>query len=383
MKKFIFAFSFLMFLLPFAARAELVIDVTRGMSQPMPVAIPQFYGTNQLASQIPGVVSADLAGSGLFRPINPAAFAQDVNSMHQSGPRFPEWRATGAQALITGSVIDAGGGKARVEFRLWDVFQQKQVMGMAYTTTNDNWRRIAHIIADEIYKHMTGEEGYFDSRIVYIAESGPYTKRIKRLAIMDQDGANHRYLTDGNALVLTPRFSPTKQQITYMSYERGAPRVYLYDLASGSRQVLGDFPGMTFAPRFSPDGNGTIMSIAQGGNTEIYAMDLRSRSLKRLTNDPSIDTSPSYSPDSKQIVFNSDRGGSQQIYVMNADGSGVTRISFPVGSVSVWRWHVHWPLRPSCCCSMNRLARWMPRYVKSCVVGCAACMMKCTSRLFL
>lgn len=331
MKKIYIAVFVLLAFTPISARAELSVDVTRGMSQPMPVAIPMFYGSGALATQMPGVISADLAGSGLFRPVSPEAFVQDVASIQQNGPRFDEWRATGAQALVTGSVTDAGGGRARVEFRLWDVFQQKQAIGMAYTTTNDNWRRIAHIISDEIYKHMTGEEGYFDSRIVYIAESGPYQKRVKRLAIMDQDGANHRYLTDGRALVLTPRFSPSRQQITYMSYERGAPRVYLYDLATGSRQMLGDFPGMTFAPRFSPDGNKVIMTLAVNGNSDIYELDLGSRTKRRLTSEPSIDTAPSYSPDGRQIVFESDRGGSQQLYIMNADGSGVRRITFGQG----------------------------------------------------
>ena len=334
MKKLLAAALSLICLMPFAANAELHIDVTRGVVQPMPLAIPQFFASGacqDLAAQLPGVVAADLGSSGLFKIIDSQAYVQNAASIQQTGPRFDEWRATGAQALVTGIVTDAGAGRSRVEFRLWDVFQQKQVIGMAYTTTNDNWRRIAHIIADEIYKNMTGENGYFDSRIVYISESGSQKYRVKRLAIMDQDGANQRYLTDGNALVLTPRFSPTRQQITYMSYERGAPRVYLYDLASGSRQLLGDFPGMTFAPRFSPDGNRVVMSMASNGNTDIYDLDLGSRTKRRLTTDPSIDTAPSFSPDGKQITFESDRGGTQQVYVMNADGSGQKRISFGQG----------------------------------------------------
>jgi TolB protein len=328
----VFISLFLMiFLIASTAHAQLRVDVTRGMSEPMPIAMPNFYGTNALATELPDVIKSNLEGSGLFKSINPAAFVQDSNSIQQSGPRFAEWRATGAQALITGTVTDAGAGKSRVEFRLWDVFQQKQAIGMAYTTTNDNWRRIAHIISDEIYKYMTGEEGYFDSRIVYVAESGPAQRRVKRLAIMDQDGANHRYLTDGSSLVLTPRFSPTRQQVAYMSYERGRPRVYLYDLATGSRRMLGDFPGMTFSPRFSPNGNKVVMSLASGGNTDIYELDLGSGSKRRLTSEPGIDTAPSYSPDGSQIVFESDRGGTQQLYVMNSDGSGVKRITFGQG----------------------------------------------------
>jgi len=329
-------------LIPQMARAELRVDITRGTIEPMPIAIPQFYGEGggnaMFASQIPQVVTADLERSGLFKPLNPQAFVQDVNSIHANGPNFGEWRAISTQALVTGSVVSTGDGRARVEFRLWDVFSQKQLIGMAYTTTPDNWRRISHIIADEIYKHLTGENGYFDSRIVYVAESGPATARVKRLAIMDQDGENHKYLTDGRELVLTPRFSPSRQQIAYMSYGPSGPRVYLYDINTGSHELLGNFPNMTFAPRFSPDGNRVAMSMATNGNTDIYVMDLSSRQPRKITSDSSIDTAPSYSPDGSKIVFESDRGGTQQLYIMGADGGGVNRITFGKGRYAnpVW-----------------------------------------------
>jgi TolB protein len=218
------------------------------------------------------------------------------------------------------------------------VLAEQQMTGLAYFTAPVNWRRVSHIIADVIYKRLTGEEGYFDTRIVYVAESGPQNRRVKRLGIMDQDGENHRFLTDGGALVLTPRFSPTTQEITYLSYYGDTPRVYLFNLNTGQQEVLGEFPGMTFAPRFSPDGNQVIMSLAERGNTDIYSMDLRTRRVTRLTNHPAIDTSPSYSPDGRQITFNSDRGGSQQIYVMNADGSNVRRISFNEGRYATPVW---------------------------------------------
>ncbi len=331
MKKILPLLVTLFVILSGAAHAELRVTVDNPTLNPVPIAITNFSGGSGLGAQIPQVVTDDLVGTGLFRAVNPAAFVQDSASIAQGGPRFAEWRATGAQGLITGTAVDSGGGKTRVEFRLWDVYGQSQMIGMAYTTTNENWRRIAHIISDEIYKRLTGEEKYFDSRIVYVAESGPATRRTKRLAIMDYDGANHRYLTDGGALVLTPRFSPARQQIAYMSYERGSPRVYLYDLATGSRQVLGDFPGMTFAPRFSPDGGKVAMSLALNGNSDIYELDLGSRSKRKLTNESGIDTSPSYAPDGRQIVFESDRGGTQQLYTMNSDGSNVKRITFGKG----------------------------------------------------
>ena len=324
-----------------SVHAELRIDITSGKVEPMPIAIPAFPGGSPSESEagrdIAGVVSADLERSGLFRPIDSRSFIQNV-SLADAQPRFPDWRQINAQALVTGSVQTQGDGRLRVEFRLWDVFAEQQLTGYGYTTTQQNWRRIAHIIADEIYKRITGEEGYFDTRIVYVAESGPSAKRIKRLSIMDQDGANNRFLTDGHALVLTPRFSPTAQEITYLSYSSGAPRVYLFNIDTGQQEVVGDFPGMTFAPRFSPDGNRVILSRAENGSTNLYVLDLRTRRATRLTDSQAIDTSPCFSPDGSKIVFNSDRGGSQQLYVMNSDGSGVKRISFGSGKYGTPVW---------------------------------------------
>jgi TolB protein len=243
-----------------------------------------------------------------------------------------------AQALVSGKVETQGDGRLKVEFRLWDVFAEEQMIGFAYFSAPSGWRRIGHIISDAIYKRLTGEEGYFDTRIVYISESGPQDRRMKRLAIMDQDGENHRFLTEGAEIVLTPRFSPNSQEITYVSYVGNVPRIYLFNLNTRQQEVLGDFPGMSFAPNFSPDGNRVIMSLANDGNSDIHTMDLRTREVRRLTRDPSIDISPSFSPDGRRVVFNSDRGGSQQLYVMNADGSNVQRISFGEGRYATPVW---------------------------------------------
>lgn len=322
------------------ARAELRIDITRGVVEPLPIAIVDFQGEGQsvdIGRNISQVVSADLERSGLFRPLDKASFIQKADSL-QVQPRFPDWRVIGAQALVSGTATMQADGRLKVEFRLWDVFAEQQMTGLAYYTTPANWRRIAHIVADAIYKRITGEDGYFDTRIVYIAESGPQNRRQKQLAIMDQDGANHRFLTDGKVLVLTPRFSPTTQEITYLAYFNNRPRVYLLNIDTGQQEVLGDFPGMTFAPRFSPDGNGIVMSMARDGNSDVYVMDLRTRRVKRLTNHPGIDTSPSYSPDGRQVVFNSDRGGSQQLYVMDSEGGNVRRISFGDGRYATPVW---------------------------------------------
>lgn len=325
-----------------SARADLTVNVTSGTPEPLPIAVSPFFadaGADQvIATDMPRVIEANLERTGLFKPLNARSFIQTPESLVKDGPRFSEWRAVNGQALVTGHVTRSADGRTRVEFRLWDVFGQAQMIGMAYTTTPQNWRRIAHIISDEIYKRITGENGYFDTRIVYISESGPSNARVKRLAIMDQDGYNHKYLTDGKYMVLTPRFSPNSQMITYMAYYNDKPRVYIYNIDTGRQEVLGDFQGMTFAPRFSPDGRKVIMSMAKDGNSEIYTMDLASRAVTKLTNSPSIDTSPSFSPDGQRVVFESDRGGTQQLYVMGVSGANPQRITFGQGRYAnpVW-----------------------------------------------
>jgi TolB protein len=330
-------------LIPVSAQAQIEAPaVTAGSAQSLSIAVskfsPQAPEFNDLARDIPAIIARNLQSSGLFEPLNPNSFIQTPDSIEADQPRFGEWRAINAQALVSGTVTKTNDGRTRVEFRLWDVFSQSQLTGMAYMTTPQNWRRIAHIISDEIYKRMTGETGYFDTRIVYIAESGTAQKRVKRLAIMDQDGKNHRYLTPAGELVLTPRFSPTAQEITYMSYKGGRPRVYLYNIDTGRQEMLGNFPGMTFAPRFAPDGNSVVMSLSKNGNSDIYELDLRSRKSKQLTTHSGIDTAPSYAPEGKKIVFESDRGGSQQLYVMNNKGGDVRRITFGKGRYAnpVW-----------------------------------------------
>jgi len=323
------------------AAAVLRLDVTQGNVQPMPIAVTDFGAgapnEGEMARNVSGIISANLRRSGLFAPIDPAAFIERIANS-DAVPRFPDWRAINAQALVTGRLTRQGDGRLKAEFRLWDVFAGQQLAGQQYFTTPENWRRIAHIISDAIYERLTGEKGYFDTRIVFVDETGPKDRRVKRLAIMDQDSANLRYLTRGDDLVLTPRFNPSTQEITYMSYGRGDPRVLLLNIETGQSEVVGNFPGMTFAPRFSPDGQRVIMSLQQGGSSNLFVMDLRSRNTTRLTDTPAIDTAPSYSPDGQRICFESDRGGRQQIYVMAASGGPAQRISFGEGAYSTPVW---------------------------------------------
>ena len=331
-----------------ATAAPIRVDINSGIAAPLPIAVPTFAtaaeapteagSTTELGARVAKVIADDLKSSGLFRPIDPAAFITVVTVGDVTRPQFANWRTVAAQALVTGTVTANPDGGITLGCYAYDVFSAEELARQGFVTTAAGWRRAAHKCADLVYSRLTGETGYFDSRIVYIAETGPRTKRIKRLAVMDQDGAGHRFLTSGQNLVLTPRFAPNQQMITYMSFEGNRPRVWLYTLGSGRQQAIGDFPNMSFAPRFSPDGSSLIFSMSVGGNTDIYRQDIASKQLTRLTTQPGIDPGPSYSPDGSRIVFESDRGGSQQLYVMAADGSAQQRISFGDGRAATPVW---------------------------------------------
>ena len=316
------------------AQAQIEVDVNRGDVKPLPIAIPVFGGAQ--GAEIAQVIMGDLERSGLFAPINQAAYIEknpDVNVQ----PRFADWKTINAQALVNGQAT-VEGGRLTVNFRLWDVYSEQPLLGLQFTTTPENWRKLAHKISDAVYERLTGEKGYFDTRIVFVSESGGRIDRKKQLAIMDQDGANPSYLTDGSYIVMTPRFSSSSQEITYMALRPEGSSIYLFNLESGRRETLGNFPGMVFAPRFSPDGGRVAFSVERNGNSDIYVMDLRSRTSAKLTSDPSIETSPSFSPDGSRIVYNSDRGGTAQLYVMDANGGGGRRISFGSGRYTTPVW---------------------------------------------
>jgi len=339
---------FLYFILSFTSAQSLIkVDITRGNLDPLPIAISplhvdstseksDLFDTDKLGIEISKIIERNAKSTGLFNPLNRDAFVQKPDIAHLK-PRFEDWRLIKAQALVTGKIL-VKDKKLKVEFRLWDLTASKEMLALSFTTTPANWRRVAHIISDKVYERLTGENGYFDTRIIYVSETGPKDQRVKKLALMDQDGHNVKYLTLGNELVLTPRFNPTNQLVTYMSYFKNMPRVYLLDIETGIQEIVGNFPGMTFAPRFSPDGKKIIMSFAKDGNSDIYSMDVETRVVEQITKHPSIDTSPSYSPDGKYVAFNSDRSGLQQIYVMRSDGTGVKRITHGKGlyGTPVW-----------------------------------------------
>jgi TolB protein len=328
---------------PRPASAVVKLDVTQGNVQPLPIALPDFLGVGLpdpgAARALTQIITSNLQRSGLFAPIDQAAYIERISNFANT-PRYADWRQINAQALVTGRLSRLADGRLSADFYLWDVFAGQHLDGKSYQTPPDNWRRIAHIISDAIYERLTGEKGYFDSRIVFVDESGPKERRVKRLALMDQDGANVKYLTRGDDLVLTPRFSPlpSSQEITYMSYGQGLPRVFLLNIETGQRETVGNFPGMTFSPRFSPDAQRVVLSLQQGANSNIFAMDLRSKRTTRLTDTAAIDTAPSFSPDGARICFESDRGGRPQIYVMEANGGVAARISFGDGSYSTPVW---------------------------------------------
>lgn len=329
------------------AYAELEINVSGANRNPMPIAVPEMIGANSniftklagrdYGGKIRDVIAGDLDRSGLFKIVPEGSYIEKLNSIDQR-PQFVDWQAIKSQALLQSKITELPGEKLQVDFRLWDVVAEKQLLGKTFTSTKENWRRIAHVVADAVYERLTGDKGYFNTRVVYVSESGPATRKIKRLAIMDQDGENHKFLTDGRNLVLTPRFSPNMQKITYLEYVGNNPRVYMMDLNTNRRQVLGNFPGMTFAPVWSPDSSKVLMSYAHNGSTNIYEMNLNTRNIRQITFGSAISTSPSYSPDGSKIVFNSDRGGNQQLYIMDADGGNVERISFGNGRYATPVW---------------------------------------------
>ncbi|MFC7705642.1 Tol-Pal system beta propeller repeat protein TolB [Plastorhodobacter daqingensis] len=326
-----------------AQQGPLRIEITEGVIEPLPFAVPAFIPENaaaaQYAEQLSRVVAANLTNTGLFREIPASAHIGRITSF-DAPVQYADWRAINAQALITGAVAVDGNGRVNVKFRLFDIVSGQPLgEGLQFAGSAQSWRRMAHKVSDAAYSRITGEGGYFDSRVVFVAESGPKNDRRKRLAVMDQDGANVQYLTDSNSIVIAPRFSPTGDRILYTSYESGFPRINLLDVATMSRRALDEQPGtMTFAPRFSPDGQTVVFSMSTGGNTDIFTLDLRNGQRSRLTSTPSIETAPSFSPDGRQIVFESDRSGTQQLYVMPATGGEPRRISSGPGRYATPVW---------------------------------------------
>ncbi|PSJ41803.1 Tol-Pal system beta propeller repeat protein TolB [Allosphingosinicella deserti] len=330
-----------------AQDTPLSVDVTDTSAEDMTIAVPVMptpavantvAGTTEaLGRQVAEVVAGDLSRSGLFRPVGPNG-VRAVSFPEVTAPAYDAWTASGAAALVQGFVRANADGQLTVGCYLYDVALKSELTRQGYVVAPRDWRRAAHKCADAIYARLSGESPFFDSRIAYIAESGPKNRRIKRLAIMDSDGANHRFLTNGQSTVLTPRFSPDYKQIVYLSYIENRPRIYVYDIGTGRQRVVTESANQTFAPRFSPDGRWILYSMAVGGNTDIYRISANGGQPQRLTNTPGIDVGGSYSPDGSKIVFESDRSGKQQLYVMDSDGSNQRRISFGGGSYATPEW---------------------------------------------
>ena len=342
MKKQILLALILMFTVrPDPARAVVEIDITQGNVDPLPIALLPFEGSRQFqekfGKEVIKVITGDLTRSGLFRVLGKKRVAGQKQDFDKA-PKFSTWRALRADILVVGRISALTERRLAISFRIWDTQSREQLLGLQLTADKKNIRRAGHLIADSIYQRLTGEEGYFDTRIVYVEEKGPKDDRKKRLTIMDQDGSNREYLTDDSHIVITPRFSPTLQEITYVSFIEKRARVHLYNIDKKTHETIAEFSSISFAPRYAPDGMNLIFSLAQGGKTNIYKMNLRSRKINKLTDDASINTAPSYSPDGRYIAFESDRGGKQQIYVMGANGSGVRRISWGQGvyGTPVW-----------------------------------------------
>lgn len=316
------------------AFAQLIVDVNEGHKRPLQIAIADFSGPKGV--DISQVVRDDLASSGIFNVQDPKTFLAknfDVNLT----PKFSDWQPTKTEALVVGAGV-SDKQKLRVEFRLWDIYGESQTLGLEFSSTEENWRRIAHKIADAIYGRLTGAGGMFDTRVVFVAESGPKTNRVKRLALIDQDGANPSYLTDGSETILNPHFNASGQQIVYSALSEKGLRLWIFDIETGRKEAITNVGENVFSARFSPDGKSIAYSSERDGNIEIMVKNLVTGASNKLTNHPAIDTSPSFSSNQKQIVFTSDRSGSPQIYKVNLDGSGLARISFGDGQYSTPVW---------------------------------------------
>ena len=322
-----------------AASGPTRITIDEGNLRPRPIAIPEFIADDpQFGADVANVLAADLDRSGLFKTLDRRAFIERVGDVNQT-PNFANWRAAGAEALVVGRASRAPDGRLTAEFRTWDVVLGKAIDGQRVAVAPQNWRRLSHIVADRVYEKLTLEKGYFDTQIAFIDETGPKNKRLKRLAVMDQDGANVKLLSQGRELVITPRFSPTTQDIVFMQYvTQQQASVFLMNLDSGQRELLGNFSGTTYAPRFAPDGQRIVMSVEEGNHSSIVEMDLRSKQMRRLTPSAAIDVGACYAPDGRRLVFESDREGTQQIYVMDLAAGGVRRITQGNGRYSTPVW---------------------------------------------
>ncbi len=327
------------------ALAQEEIRITQGELRARPISVPDFIGPDEasraLGADIAGVIINDLESSGWFDASDPASHIQQISDIDVQ-PRFADWRLIGSEALVAGSVEVLSSGDVRVAFRLWNVQTQSQMAGLRFETTRDNWRRVAHQVADRVYERLLGDEGYFDTRIVYIHESGPKTNPVTRLAIMDQDGANPEFLTNGDYMVLLPTFSPTAQQIAYVSFRDMRPTTYLFDIETGREERLFEISpeAESYSARFSPDGQSIVTTVSQGGNSDIHVFNLSTRRLTRITNEPSLEAEPSFDPTGRRIVFRSNRAGesSSHLYTMNVDGTDVRRLTFGQGiyGTPVW-----------------------------------------------
>jgi len=302
--------------------------------QPTPASA---QGTAALGRELARVITADLRNNGLFKPTGPDALPQPAFTQI-TAPEYSTWRGRSAEMLVQGYVKGGADGRLTVGCYLYDVALGEQLVRAGWVVQPQEWRRAAHKCADLVYSRLTGESPFFDSRIAYIAETGPKDNRVKRLAIMDSDGANHRFITTGRATALTPRYSPDYRQLLYISYVDGNPRIYVYDIGTGQQRLITQSTNPTFAPRWSPDGKWILYSMAVNGNTDIYRVSAQGGASTRLTDTPGIDIGGSYSPDGSKIVFESDRSGSQQVYVMNADGSNQRRLSFFGGRAATPEW---------------------------------------------
>jgi Periplasmic component of the Tol biopolymer transport system len=285
-------------------------------------------GTLSIAWQASRLIARDLGTTAEIMALPPTQ--KDYYSYPEvTAPTFSKWRSKGAKILITGFVQARADQRITFGCYAYDVDKGREVARKGFVVAPDEWQRAAHKCSGLAYTAVTGAPSIFDTRIAYVAESGPAAARVKRLAIVDSDGTNHRYLSAGESMALTPRLSPDGRQIAYVSFLTGTPHVRIRDVDGTNDRALLQPGTLSFAPRFSPDGKRIVFSMTMNGNTDIYSASIDGSAPVRLTTSPGVDTDASFAPDGNRIVFESDRSGSQQLYLMDAhDGSAQRRLTF-------------------------------------------------------
>jgi TolB protein len=309
------------------ANAELMIRVTKGTGEAVPVAVVPFAESGDLPAgdDISTIVRNNLEMTGEFTPLS----AERMLSLPSSGDDvfFRDWRMLGQRYLLVGNVTREG-DRVRARYELFDVNGEQRLLGETSTTSVNNLRTLAHHISDKVYEALTGEPGVFSTRLAYVTLDQHQGKPRYRLQISDVDGRRASVRLESREPIMSPDWSPDGKHLAYVSFESGRPQIFVHELATGQRTAVASYPGLNSAPNWSPDGRSLLVTLSRSGNAEIYRLDVDSRSLTRLTDHWGIDTEGAWHPDGEGLAFTSDRSGGPQIYIKDSERASPRRVTF-------------------------------------------------------